>query len=350
MSTNTFQSFLAASRLLGSKSDLVQGGGGNTSFKINEELMAIKASGFLLSEMTESQAYTMVNYKPVIQLFNDSINENPTKEQEDITSKFVGECVDKSGNYPVLRPSMETGFHAVLEKVVYHTHSVYSNLVNCAQDCESLLSQIFENTAIRPIYIPYANPGFGLSQSILKAKNDFIEKNGCVPSVFFLQNHGLVTTGDEVASTLALDEQVNDILKKYFDINLPYPRPAVTHKENKLFESQNAELAQWLSALHVSDAAFFEQVLFPDQVVFFSGNIAIRSAPNPDKKINIHSENFGVTYLVETLKEAITLEETLLAYLFLRSHISAPNFIGQTQANYINNMESEAYRRALLKK
>jgi len=51
------------SRLAGSASDYVQGGGGNTSCKVDDTLMAIKASGFRLDQIGRDQAYAVLDYQ-----------------------------------------------------------------------------------------------------------------------------------------------------------------------------------------------------------------------------------------------------------------------------------------------
>ncbi|MBC7960647.1 MAG: class II aldolase, partial [Vallitaleaceae bacterium] len=40
----------------------IQGGGGNTSVKLNDQLMAVKASGCKLSQMGELEGYVVVDY------------------------------------------------------------------------------------------------------------------------------------------------------------------------------------------------------------------------------------------------------------------------------------------------
>jgi rhamnose utilization protein RhaD (predicted bifunctional aldolase and dehydrogenase) len=45
------QEFTRMSQTAGSRSDYVQGGGGNTSCKLDDTLMAIKASGFQLGQI-----------------------------------------------------------------------------------------------------------------------------------------------------------------------------------------------------------------------------------------------------------------------------------------------------------
>ena len=53
--------FAGMSQFAGSCSDYVQGGGGNTSVKLAGGLMAIKASGFCLSDIETDKGYAVLN-------------------------------------------------------------------------------------------------------------------------------------------------------------------------------------------------------------------------------------------------------------------------------------------------
>jgi len=53
--------FARMSQLIGARPDYVQGGGGNTSVKLDGGLMAIKASGFRLSQVTDSDGFAGVS-------------------------------------------------------------------------------------------------------------------------------------------------------------------------------------------------------------------------------------------------------------------------------------------------
>ena len=53
--------FVRMSQAVGARADYVQGGGGNTSVKFPDGKMAIKASGFKLSDIQESEAYAVLD-------------------------------------------------------------------------------------------------------------------------------------------------------------------------------------------------------------------------------------------------------------------------------------------------
>ena len=53
--------FARVSQAAGARADYVQGGGGNTSVKLPGGLMAIKASGFCLSDIRPDKAYAVLD-------------------------------------------------------------------------------------------------------------------------------------------------------------------------------------------------------------------------------------------------------------------------------------------------
>ena len=55
------EEFSRVSGIAGGRADYVQGGGGNTSVKLGGGLMAIKASGFCLSDITPNSAYAVLD-------------------------------------------------------------------------------------------------------------------------------------------------------------------------------------------------------------------------------------------------------------------------------------------------
>lgn len=57
--------FAEMSKIAGARADYVQGGGGNTSVKLADGLMAIKASGYCLSDITPDRAYAVLDYETI---------------------------------------------------------------------------------------------------------------------------------------------------------------------------------------------------------------------------------------------------------------------------------------------
>ena len=109
--------FVKISKYSGMREDLVQAGGGNSSFKISEERMAIKASGFQLADVTEENGYALVNPKIIRDRF---LNCEDLSALTDEDSKAILNEAFIEGK----KPSIETFLHAVSGKYTLHTHSM----------------------------------------------------------------------------------------------------------------------------------------------------------------------------------------------------------------------------------
>src|SRR5659263_351 len=123
--------FTRISRTAGSRSDYVQGGGGNTSCKLDSQLMAIKASGFRLDQIAPDAAYAVLDYSK-LRLFYQNTNSASLDDVEKAGSSQAKDAAVIIDGLPVLRPSVEAGFHSLLDTYVLHTHPVYANLLTCA--------------------------------------------------------------------------------------------------------------------------------------------------------------------------------------------------------------------------
>ena len=97
--------FAKMSQEAGARSDYVQGGGGNTSVKLSGGLMAIKASGFCLSDIDTDKGYAVLNGANIRSFY---LNNEPSAFENAETSG--SECT-KANVVPVeglavLRPSV----------------------------------------------------------------------------------------------------------------------------------------------------------------------------------------------------------------------------------------------------
>ena len=63
------KNFEFISKEVGLPIEFTQGGGGNTSVKLNDELMAVKASGYKLKQISPSEGYVVVNYKIIFDYY-----------------------------------------------------------------------------------------------------------------------------------------------------------------------------------------------------------------------------------------------------------------------------------------
>ncbi|MDR1736709.1 MAG: class II aldolase/adducin family protein [Oscillospiraceae bacterium] len=164
------------SQTVGKRVDYIQGGGGNTSVKLDGGLIAVKASGLKLRQVTEAHGFAVVE--------RDTL--------KDVTAEQ---------GFTPLRPSVETGLHALLEgRFVLHTHPVYANAVLCSKGGALRLPDIMRG--IEYITVPYRNPGSELLASV---------KERLRPGVraILMENHGVAVTADSADEALRVHELIN---------------------------------------------------------------------------------------------------------------------------------------------
>lgn len=320
----------------GNRKDYVQGGGGNTSVKLDDSLMAIKASGYTLQEVTEEKGYVTVDYQMIRQYYN-AVN---SKEDRD----FEKESLAVNLNSVVLlegmenrRPSVEVGFHSFLKKNVIHTHSVYANILCCSAEGRAAAASILQNE--KYVFIPYIDPGFRLTLAIKQAVDEYVIMHGEQPQVIMMENHGIVVHSDDDGETIALHERVNDKIRSFY--NLPeFPKPEIKKTENG-YASDTAYLKRFLVENPADEAYFGALTLYPDQLVYIGSKLGEA----------VRIKNGEVLYS-GSQKEAEAIEETLVGVVYVINEIRRAGLtlreMGQEGAAFINNWESEKYRSKLI--
>lgn len=341
--SNHYKEMKYISTVVGNKPDFVQGGGGNTSVKINSSKMLIKASGFFLEELDENNGFVCVKYNKILDKIK-SITEISVNNENDLNIYTNNQKDDLPGfNFDKLRPSIETGFHALLKRYVVHTHSVYSNIINCSLGSRETLKDILNSEDY--IFIEYHSPGLGLTIAIREALEQHIAQFNTIPVYIFLENHGLIVTSDNVEEVLNSHNAINNKIKDFFNLNLDYPEDTIEEVESNLWISGGNYLYDSIKELNLDENYFNNVILFPDQVVYFDKNVSFEY--DSSKKINIYNGN--VYYNVKNRKEARAINQTLLSYIYILVSIRELNLavksIKEDDRNYIENMESEKYRK-----
>ena len=283
--TKILRNLIHISHYIGSDISFVQGGGGNTSAKINGNLMAIKASGVSLKDMSIERGISIVDFKKV-NSYHESVDVSENQYSEDINSFSV----DGSG-----RPSIETGFHALLGKYVIHSHSVFMNILLCSEEGKDLIFEYFPNS----IWVDYCTPGKDLTQSI---KNSISDKPKNFEGLIFLESHGMIASASSAEKCLELHSYSNKLIKSEF--NLPD------------FKVQNE--------VNFSEPKYF---IFPDQAIYMINEQISRKTKASIETIST------VQYLESNIKKlGLTLKK-----------------LSVSDVEILNNMESEKYRKKLSK-
>ncbi len=361
--------FTRMSQTAGARSDYVQGGGGNTSCKLDGQLMGIKASGFMLNQIQPDNAYAVIDY-PQLQKFYFESDPAKLDDVEKAGSAAAKEATRTYEGLPVLRPSVEAGFHALLDTFVLHTHPIYSNLLTCAAEGPQLAAEVMAQIGENFAFVPYINPGAQLTFAIQAARKA-AARDGVMPNVIFLQNHGVIVTGATAQFCLDLHDKVNDGIAAFFGVSKsdwPVPEIApfsfcVSDEASTAFKSATPWLAHELLAQKWELEDFTAKALYPDQLVFLAGQVAVAgqgsldefSVVGPDAKAKaiIFRKTGEVLYQCGAT-EAQTIEETIAAVLFIFKTIKAKGLtvspMSEAGKSFIANWESEAYRKSIVAK
>jgi uridine kinase/ribulose-5-phosphate 4-epimerase/fuculose-1-phosphate aldolase len=184
--------YIRLSETLGEDIETCQDMGGNVSVKISHDLMLVKSSGTRLKEARLSNSFVVVDYRAAISF---------DIQDDETLNLAIHQALPIRRSK---RPSMETGFHAMLGRYVLHAHPVYLTLLLCLSRSKSTISQLYSDFDYR--YIEYANPGYDLYQKISS-----VDKKG----LYFLENHGIILSSDDHNRCLKMLSEINERARDY---------------------------------------------------------------------------------------------------------------------------------------
>ena len=234
---------------IGADPMLVQGAGGNVSWKDGETLW-VKASGTWLADAARKEIFVPVDLNHLRRVI--------AAGDFNVSPRVFG-----GSN---LRPSIETLLHALMpHRVVVHLHAVevLARLVRCNSEAE-ISSLVGES--LRWLSVGYFKPGADLAKAI----NESMKQAPDV-DVVFLKNHGVVVGGAGV-------EEVDAILKRLTAMFNTPPRTGIGNNMNisRLDEmgklgyrqTSNQEVNQLVRDQRLFERLKADWVLYPDHVVF----------------------------------------------------------------------------------
>jgi len=178
------------SRAVGADTDLVQGAGGNTSIKSRDgKTIFIKTSGSLLGEMDASSGWAELDLEATRRIWLDAeLAKLPPEAREASVDVLLRAAVRSPAG---VRPSVETGLHVLLDRVVVHTHPVGLNAFLSSRGSRDGFEAVLGDTAVPPLYIPYADPGYTLAAVARRELETYRSRHGRLPELVLLENHGL---------------------------------------------------------------------------------------------------------------------------------------------------------------
>ncbi len=329
------------SNYAGARLDFVQGGGGNSSYKFDESIMAIKASGYSMTDITQTSGYVTVNFAKIISDYS-TLSTKTGVDIEAETLKINLDSITPIDGMERTRPSVEVGFHSYLKRAVIHTHSVYSNILCCSKEGRGLLDKIFKDSSLGFVYLPFISPGFTLSAELAGAVRDYEKKNDKQPELIFMHSHGIIAHSDSADEAIAIHDRANDLIKNYFNA-ADFP-PCTLKKSEGGYVATDKFLLQFVDEFSAGERYFDDVILYPDQMVYLGAEIG--------KTIIVNGDN-NTIFFKTSEKKAQTALEVMTGVAYIISEIKRLNLTLETLCEegieFIKNWESEKYRASLEK-
>ena len=316
----------------GNDINIVQGGGGNISVKTGQGML-IKASGFNFRSMMEKKAFVLIDHKRIKDAYLSQSSQ--ILKNEDGARKLIKNSV--IGGTLGMKPSLETAFHCYLGKFVIHVHPLFLDAILCTKDCENFLKEIFSD--IDYVFIRYFQPGHTLAEEIAKKVKEQKSSNEKMkPSVFFLQNHGLIIEGDDIDRCIELTNEISVNAEKFVKerTNLKFqqytPPIAGEDKGKKGFIGTECIPPE-------NDGLY----LTPDGVVYLSDL--------KDKKSHYSIVNGRMFYSLSE-ESSRNIDEVIYAQkmiFMITKKLGGINPLQDSAVDNISDMEEEKHRQSLLK-
>lgn len=315
---------------IGSDPLLVQGAGGNVSWKDGETLW-VKASGMRIADAGEREIFVPVDLRQLRSAMN-------------------------AGNYSArprvsfgspLRPSIETFMHALLpQRFVVHLHAVEVLAHVVRKDWIDVISSLMQDLQ-QVVFVPYAKPGAGLAESIALAV-----EGKPLSNIFLLQNHGIVVAGDTI-------NHVSYLLKTTIGALRSRTRPLSSHTfKAEVIRGYSPAADSRLHAL-ATDNQLLDLVrnawaLYPDHLVFLGREPLIVNSLDEIGRAVVAESRLAVLFV---RGDGVYLPncfgpnqiEQLVCYLevLLRQEDGELSVLGLDQVEALLGWEAEKYRQSV---
>ncbi|WP_248768104.1 class II aldolase/adducin family protein [Pseudomonas sp. MWU12-2345] len=242
---------------------LVQGAGGNVSWKENDALW-IKASGTWLADASEKDIFVPVKLGQL------------TTALENRDFAVVPQTVEP---HP-LKPSIETLLHALMpQRIVVHLHAI-EVLTHLVRKDFDLANYPDLDTLLNARSVEYCKPGAELAEAVAKQLDSTNSTR-----VVFLKNHGVIIGGDNIAEI----GEILGYLTRFFAtpaVNQPIiaPRQSLSLINGVEFSPIALEqLHEIATAPALVDRLNDSWALYPDHIVFLGPYPRLFATPEEAK-------------------------------------------------------------------
>lgn len=284
---------------IGSDPLLVQGAGGNVSWK-SDGVLWIKASGTWLAEAELKDIFVPVSLMDL----QDAIARRDFSVQPVVTGESD------------LRPSIETLLHVIMpQKVVVHLHAIEILAFLVTTNARDQISRILGNS-IDWIFVDYFKPGADLAKAISQA----IEDNQRT-EIIFLGNHGIVLGG---SSAVDIKSKIEFLIQRFSSMKTELKSYKPHAKKNERMFLNKGYIPCFEKKINciALEKNIFQNLsnvwsLYPDHLVFLGEKPQILESEFNLKSFNDVTKKNPPFIFVEDegAYQAISLEEARLAQM-----------------------------------
>ena len=350
---SSIQDFVRISQYSGMREDLIQASGGNTSLKLDNGQMLIKASGVQLADITAEEGYSTIE-TGVIVAYLEALLENKTAcDEKEILNKAL-----LAGK----RPSIETFLHSCTDVLTLHTHSVAVNILAARKGGMEVLRELFPNALV----VDYATPGLALAEAFYRAYKDGMRAGAKPYKLIFLKNHGLIVTGKTADEVIQLTEDVTLKLEKYLGWDAsPYHDLTKLHELWLRFEPTSNEIIYKVEAKGIIDYykangyCMWQYQFCPDCLVFCGRQAMELADPMNVETVKSFIQVYGNLVILSyknnlyiktsSVKKAKEIESVLAfsATVAKMNQGYEMDGLSEKEQNFLLNWDAEKYRQQM---
>ncbi len=308
------------SRFYGKDNRFVIAGGGNTSYK-NDENIWVKASGHALATITVD-GFAVLDRSKLAPMATKTYSEQPDEREEQVKNDLAAATLTKGR-----RPSVETSLHdAINWPFVVHLHPTVVNGLLCARNAEQGVENLFGK---KTLYVPYTDPGYVLFKAVSDKIASYRATYNEEPRVIWLQNHGIFVGADSTEEIRELYDAILKIIEGAMTMPLPVGELETCRCSNYLFlngETPEELIAEGEKAI----PAFTERFGYPPKVLLVKG--------------------IGLVAVGDHAKQCDTILdvfEDAMKVAYIARSFGGPHPMTPEQVDFIDNWEVENYRRSV---
>lgn len=337
--------FLKLSKYAGMREDLVQAGGGNSAYKLSDEKMVIKASGFHLADVTAQQGYAIVNPRIIKEAFLNCADLCTMTEEK--SKKILNEAFIEGE-----RPSIETFLHSVSGTYSLHTHPIAVNVLTCRKNGKDILKKIFPDALV----VPYATPGVELAKAYFAEYKKYMVTHVEKPRYVFLMNHGFMASAETADEVIALTEEVTEKIEEYLQMDMQ-----AYHNIGKINDLYSDGITWLVTDRNVLDAystlqGMWNHCFSPDCVVFL-GKSVFQTKELSQTEFDVFMEDNGYPVIfvyknnlyihAASIKKALEIQSVLSFSAQVMNHNQGVDcdLLTEKEKNFLLNWDAEKYRK-----